>query len=505
MTDFIGAFDQNTTGTRFTVVDAEGVEVAGSVREHAQLRPADNWVEHDAEEIWAHAQGVMADALGEAELTAADLAAIGITNQIETTVVWDQRTGEPYHHAIVWQDTRTDRLAAALAADGRAETIHRKAGLVSNAHFSATKIQWLLEHVDGLRAAAERGDALFGGMDTWLIWRLTGGVAGGRHVTDVTNASRTMLMNLTTLDWDDELLDFFGVPRAMLPEIHSSISPDGFGTTGQDGPPITGVLGGPQAAMFGNGCSTTGTAWCNYAHRNLVMLNIGGEPVRSGRGLHTTVAYQLPGRPAVYALEGNIPHTGGTARWVVEDLGSLPSPAAFEAAAASVSETDGLYFVPAFTGLGAPDPRPDARGALIGLAPGHGRGHLARATLESIGYRMHEVLAAMTEDSAVVPVGLTVDGPAAASDVCLAIQADVTGVPVRRAAIAEPPTRGAAYAAGLGVGYWKSTDELPVDRSAEDRWEPRWEAGRRRAELAGWRRAVDRSGPLVTAEAAARP
>lgn len=505
MADFIGAFDQSTIGTRFAIVDAEGVEVAGSAREHAQLRPADNWVEHDAAEIWAHARDVMADALGEAGLAATDLAAIGITNQIETTVVWDRRTGEPYHHAIVWQDTRTDQLAAALAADGRAETIHRKAGLVSNPHFSATKIQWLLEHVDGLRAAAERGDALFGGTDTWLIWQLTGGVAGGRHVTDVTNASRTMLMNLTTLDWDDELLALFGVPRAMLPEIHPSVSPDGFGTTAQDGVPISGVLGGPQAAMFGNGCSTTGAAWCNYAHRDLVMLNIGSEPVQSGHGLHTTIAYQLPEGPAVYALEGSIPNTGGAARWVVEDLGSLPSPAAFETAASSVSGTEGLFFVPAFTGLGVPDPKPEARGALIGLAPGHTKGHVARATLESIGYRMHEVLAAMTDDSGVAPVRLMADGPAATSDVCLAIQADVTGVPVSRAAIAKPPTRGAAYAAGLGVGYWKGTEELPVHRPTVDRWEPRWKTGRRRAALADWRRAVGRSGPLGAADGELRP
>ncbi|MFY4722099.1 FGGY family carbohydrate kinase [Streptomyces sp. LaBMicrA B280] len=505
MADFIGVFDQGTYGTRFAILDAEGVEVAARAREHAQLRPADKWVEHDAVEIWAHAQEVMADTLGAAGLAATDLAAIGITNQIETTVVWDPRTGEPYHHAIVWQDTRTDDLAAALAADGRAGTIHRKAGLVSNPHFSATKIQWLLEHVDGLRAAAERGDALFGGMDTWLIWQLTGGAAGGRHVTDVTNASRTMLMDLTTLDWDDELLEFFGVPRAMLPEIHPSVTPDGFGTTARDGVPITGVLGGPQAALFGNGCTATGAAWCNYAHRNLVLLTIGGEPVQSGHGLHTTVAYQLPGRPAAYALEGNIPHTGGAARWVVDDLGSLPSPAAFEKAASSVSGSEGLYFVPAFTGLGVPDPKPEARGALIGLAPGHTKGHLARATMESTGHRMREVLAAMTDDSAVAPAGLMVDGPAAASDVCLAIQADVTGVPVTRAAIAEPPTRGAAYAAGLGAGYWKSIEDLPVHRPVRDRWEPRWGTERRRAAETDWRRAVARSGPLVPTDGETRP
>ncbi|MFF2012732.1 FGGY family carbohydrate kinase [Streptomyces sp. NPDC058195] len=505
MADFIGAFDQNTTGTRFAVLDAEGAEVAARARTHAQLRPADGWVEHDATEIWANARSVMADALAEAGLSARDLVAVGITNQIETTVVWDRRTGKPYHHALVWQDTRTDQLAAALVADGRAETIHRKAGLVSNPHFSATKIQWLLEHVDGLRAAAERGDALFGGMDTWLIWQLTGGPAGGRHVTDVTNASRTMLMDLTTLDWDDELLDFFGVPRAMLPGIHPSAAGDAFGVTARDGLPIAGVLGGPQAAMFGNGSWATGEAWCNYAHRNLVLLSIGGEPVRSAHGLHTTIAYQLPGEAPVYALEANIQNTGGAARWVVEDLGSVSSPAAFEKAALSVSGTEGLYFVPAFTGLGAPRPAPEARGTLIGLAPGHTRGHLARATLESVGYRMYEVFAAMTDDCGVVPVTLAVDGPAAASDVGLAVLADVTGTPVSRAAIAEPATRGAAYAAGLGAGYWKSAGELPVHRPAEDRWEPGWGAGRRREALADWRRAVGRSGPPAAADEGARP
>ncbi|CDR18225.1 FGGY family carbohydrate kinase [Streptomyces iranensis] len=503
MADFIGAFDQSTTATRFAVVGADGAEAGAAAREHDQLRPAENRVEHDPAQIWDHARSVMADALGRAGLAATDLAAIGITNQIETTVVWDRRTGRPYHHAIVWQDTRTDQLAAALAADGRAETIHRKAGLVSNPHFSATKIQWLLEHVPGLRAAAERGDALFGGTDTWLIWQLTGGTAGGRHVTDVTNASRTMLMNLTTLDWDEELLDLFGVPRAMLPRIHSSVSPDGFGTTAQHGVPISGVLGGPQAAMFGNGCSATGAAWCNSTHRNLVMLNIGSEPVRSRHGLHTTVAYQLPDTPAVYALEGNIAHTGDAARWVVEDLGSLSSPEAFETAASSVTATEGLYFVPAFTGLGVPHPEPEARGALIGLAPGHTKAHLARATLESTGFRMHQVLAAMTDDCAVAPLTLTVDGSAAACDVSLAVQADVTGIPVSRAASAEPPTRGAAYAAGLGVGYWKDTGELPVHRPGQDRWKPRWKTGRRRAALADWRRAVARTGPLAGADSQA--
>ncbi|WP_078840818.1 FGGY family carbohydrate kinase [Streptomyces antioxidans] len=498
MADFIASLHQSTTGTRCAILDADGTERAASTRQHTQLRRADNRLEHDPAQIWDHTRAVLAEVLGHARLTPADLAAIGITNQIETTMVWNRHTGQPYHHAIAWQDTRTRPLAAALEADGHAETIHRKTGLVSNPYFSATKIQWLLEHIPGLRRAAEKGQALFGSIDTWLIWQLTGAAAGGRHVTDVTNAARTMLMNLATVDWDEELLDLFGIPSAMLPRIRPSATPDGFGATVEHGVPISGVLGEPQAALFGHGCWATGAAWCNNSHRNLLMLTMGDQPLHSRHGLNTTIAYQLTGRPPVYALEGNIPHTGGAARWVIEDLGSLPSWRAFEAAASSVAGTMGLYFVPAFTGLGVPDPQPHARGALIGLTPRHTKDHIARAALESTGYRMHDLLTAMTEDCAVTPRCLAADGPAAASDTALAIQADVMGIPVSRAAVAEPPTRGAAYAAGLGVGYWKDTAELPVHRPPRHRWRPGWTAGRRRAAVAGWRRAVARTGPLTT-------
>jgi glycerol kinase len=498
MADFVGAVDQGTTSTRFMVFDRGGNPIARHQLEHEQILPRAGWVEHDPVEIWQRTRAAVEKALDDSGLRAADLAAVGVTNQRETTVVWDRRTGRPYYNAIVWQDTRTDRIAAALGADGRGQVIRRKAGLPPATYFSGGKIQWLLENVEGLRAAAEAGDALFGTTDSWLLWNLTGGPDGGVHITDPTNASRTMLMNLETLDWDDELLAFFGVPRAMLPRIRPSADPAGYGATRADGPfrgeiPLTGDLGDQQAATVGQVCFTPGTAKNTYGTGNFLLLNTGEEPVYSQHGLLTTVAYRFGDAKPVYALEGSIAVTGSAVQWLRDQLGVISEAAQSEALARQVEDSAGVYFVPAFSGLFAPYWRSDARGAIVGLSRYHTKAHLARATLESICYQTRDVVEAMEQDSGVRLDVLRVDGGVTANELAMQIQSDVLGVPVSRPAVAETTALGAAYAAGLAAGFWKSTDELVGNWKQDRRWRPRWTDGQRAEGYRGWKKAVQRT------------
>jgi glycerol kinase len=498
MPDFVGAVDQGTTSTRFMVFDHEGNQVAKHQLEHEQILPQAGWVEHNPLEIWERTRAVVSTAMASARLDAGDLAALGVTNQRETTVVWDRRTGRPYHNAIVWQDTRTDRIAAALERDGRGEVIRRKAGLPPATYFSGGKIQWILENVDGVRDAAERGDAVFGNTDTWLIWNLTGGTSGGVHVTDVTNASRTMLMDLATLDWDDELLSFFGIPRQMLPEIRPSSDPRSYGAASLGGStrgevPLTGDLGDQQAATVGQVCFGPGEAKNTYGTGNFLVLNTGTELVRSRHGLLTTVCYQFGDAPAVYALEGSIAVTGSAVQWLRDQLGIISGAGESEALARQVPDTGGMYFVPAFSGLFAPYWRSDARGAIVGLSRFHTNAHVARATLEAICYQSRDAVEAMEQDSGVRLDVLRVDGGITANDLCMQLQADILGVPVSRPVVPETTALGAAYAAGLAVGFWRDLDDLRRNWHEDRRWEPQWSDEQRQAGYAGWKKAVERT------------
>lgn len=497
MADFIGALDQGTTSTRFMIFDHAGTEVARHQLEHEQILPRAGWVEHNPLEIWDRTQTTIGSALATAHLTITDLAAIGVTNQRETTLVWDRHTGQPLYNAIVWQDTRTDAIAAALERDGHGEVIRHKAGLPPATYFSGGKLRWLLENVDGLREAAERGDALFGTPDTWVVWNLTGGPHGGIHATDVTNASRTMLMDLTTLDWDEELLGIFGVPRAMLPTIHPSSHDTAYGVTqgphGIGSVRITGVLGDQQAATVGQVCFEPGEAKNTYGTGNFLLLNTGHELVRSHNGLLTTVAYQLGDTEPVYALEGSIAVTGSAVQWLRDQLGIISGAAEVETLARQVDDNGGVYFVPAFSGLFAPYWRSDARGAIVGLSRFNTNAHLARATLEAICYQSRDVADAMTADSGVRLETLKVDGGITANSLCMQLQADILGVPVSRPKVAETTALGAAYAAGLAVGHWSGTDELRANWAEAQRWEPSWSDSQRESGYAAWRKAVERT------------
>jgi glycerol kinase len=498
MPDFVGAVDQGTTSTRFMVFDHDGSEVGRHQLEHEQVLPRAGWVEHDPLEIWERTQTVIASTLARLRLQPTDLAALGITNQRETTVVWDKRTGRPLHNAIVWQDTRTDRIARALDQDGRGDVIRERAGIPPAAYFSAGKVQWILENVDGAREAAERGDAVFGTTDTWLLWNLTGGTDGGVHVTDVTNASRTMLMDLTTLDWDEELLGFFGIPRQVLPEVRPSSDPDLYGLTRPHGPlggevPLAGDLGDQQAATVGQVCFAPGEGKNTYGTGSFMLLNTGEEIVRSESGLLTTVCYQLGDAKPVYALEGSIAVTGSAVQWLRDQLGIISGAADIERLASQVEDTGGLYFVPAFSGLFAPHWRPDARGAIVGMSRYNTNAHLARATLEAICYQTRDVADAMTKDSGVQLEVLKVDGGVTANSLCMQLQADILGVPVSRPEVAETTALGAAYAAGLAVGFWSDTEELRSNWRESQRWSPTWTDEQREDGYAGWSKAVQRT------------
>ncbi|WP_072690359.1 glycerol kinase GlpK [Rhodococcus marinonascens] len=498
MPDFVGAVDQGTTSTRFMVFDHGGHEIARHQLEHEQILPRPGWVEHNPVEIWERTSAVLQTAMNRFGIGPADLAALGITNQRETAVVWDRRTGRPYYNAIVWQDTRTDRIASALDETEAGQIIRQKAGLPPATYFSGGKIQWILDNVDGVRAAADRGEAIFGTIDTWLLWNLTGGVDGGVHITDVTNASRTMLMNLETLDWDDELLSFFGVPRRMLPEIRPSSAPDLHGHTTTHGPlggvvPLSGDVGDQQAAMLGQVCLTAGEAKNTYGTGNFLLLNTGEKLVRSHNGLLTTVCYKFGDQKPVYALEGSIAVTGSAVQWLRDQLGIIQGASQSESLAAEVEDNGGVYFVPAFSGLFAPYWRSDARGAIVGLSRFNNNAHIARATLEAICYQSRDVVDAMYKDSGVPLEVLKVDGGVTANNLCMQIQADILGVPVSRPVVAETTALGAAYAAGLAVGFWQSLDELRENWNESRRWHPQWNDSERESGYAGWQKAVKRT------------
>ena len=503
--DFVAAIDQGTTSTRCMIFDHGGAAVARHQLEHEQILPRAGWVEHDPIEIWERTSSVIMSALNRSDLTPKDIAAVGITNQRETTLVWNRHTGRPYYNAIVWQDTRTDAIAAALDRDRRGQVIRHRAGLPPATYFSGGKLQWILDNVDGVRAAAEKGDALFGTADTWVLWNLTGGPRGGVHVTDVTNASRTMLMDLETLDWDDELLSFFTVPRAMLPAIAPSSPLQPFGVTTEAGPlggevPITGVLGDQHAAMVGQVCLSAGEAKNTYGTGNFLLLNTGETMVRSRNGLLTTVCYQFGNAKPVYALEGSIAVTGSAVQWLRDQLGIISGAAQSESLARQVPDNGGVYFVPAFSGLFAPYWRSDARGAIVGLSRFNTNAHLARATLEAICYQSRDVVDAMQADSGVHLDVLKVDGGVTGNDLCMQIQADVLGVDVVRPVVAETTALGAAYAAGLAVGFWAGPDDLRANWQEDRRWTPSWSDEQRAAGYAGWRKAMQRTLDWVDVE-----
>jgi glycerol kinase len=496
--DFVAAIDQGTTSTRAMIFDHAGAEVGRHQLEHEQIMPQPGWVEHNPVEIWERTASVLTSVLNNTNLQPEDIAALGITNQRETTLVWNRKTGRPYYNAIVWQDTRTDRIATALDRDGRGDVIRRKAGLPPATYFSGGKIQWILENVAGVREAAESGDAIFGTSDSWVVWNLTGGTRGGVHVTDVTNASRTMLMNLETLDWDDELLSFFGIPRQMLPEIRPSSSPEPYGVTLSAGPmggevPVTGILGDQQAAMVGQVCLKAGEAKNTYGTGNFLLLNTGEKIVRSTNGLLTTVCYQFGDAKPVYALEGSIAVTGSAVQWLRDQLGIISGAAQSESLAKQVEDNGGVYFVPAFSGLFAPYWRSDARGAIVGLSRFNTNAHVARATLEAICYQSRDVVDAMEADSGVHLEVLKVDGGITANSLCMQIQADVIGVDVVKPVVAETTALGAAYAAGLAVGFWANPDDLRANWQEGQRWSPHWSEEQRSSGYAGWQKAVQRT------------
>jgi len=498
MTDCVAAIDQGTTSTRFVIFDRGGNEIAKHQLEHEQILPRPGWVEHDPIEILERTRACIEGALQKAGITARELSAVGVTNQRETAIIWNPKTGQPLHNAIVWQDTRTDRIVGELERGGRGDVIRIKAGLPPATYFSAGKIQWILENVPGARRAAEKGEAVFGNIDTWLIWNLTGGPDGGAHITDVTNASRTMLMNLKSLDWDDELLGLFDVPRSLLPTIRPSSDPNYYGQTRANGPfggevPLCADLGDQQAAMVGQACFASGTAKNTYGTGNFMLLNTGTEIVPSRSGLLTTVCFKMGEGATVYALEGSIAVTGSAVRWLRDQLGIIRTAGEIEALANTVDDNGGVYFVPAFSGLFAPYWRSDARGLIVGLSRYNTKAHVARAALEAICYQTKDVLDAMTADSGVKLDVLKVDGGATVNDTLMQLQADVLGVEVIRPANLETTVLGAAYAAGLATGFWKELEELRVHWKADRTWAPRWPAERREAGHARWKDAVSRT------------
>jgi glycerol kinase len=498
MPGYIAAIDQGTTSTRCMIFDHSGTVIAVDQQEHQQIYPQPGWVEHDPLEIWERTQGVVRGAIARARVEPADIAAIGVTNQRETTLAWDRCTGRPYHNAIVWQDTRTKTICDELAADGGQDCMREQVGLPLATYFSGPKVIWMLENVPGLRQAAERGEALFGNIDAWLIWWLTGGPNGGAHVTDVSNASRTMLMNLKTLDWDAEILTLWGIPPGMLPRIVSSSDPDPWGLTSRDGPfgfsiPVCGDLGDQQAALVGQTCFSPGEAKNTYGTGCFMLLNTGHQIVPSRSGLLTTLAYRFGDQPAMYALEGSIAITGALVQWLRDNLGLVSNSAEIEPLALSVEDNGGIYFVPAFSGLFAPYWRSDARGVIVGLTRFINKGHLARAALEATAYQTREVLDAMNQDSGVALKALKVDGGMVYNELLMQFQADILGVPVVRPRVAETTALGAAYAAGLAVNFWNSTTDLCANWQIEKTWSPQMSASHRQRLYSGWKKAVERS------------
>ncbi|GIM90815.1 glycerol kinase GlpK [Paractinoplanes toevensis] len=481
---YILAIDQGTTSTRCILFDRRATVVAVARAEHPQSYPRPGWVEHDAARIWRDTQRLIARAMRSAGIGASQVAAIGIANQRETTVVWDRATGVPVAPAIGWPDTRTSSLASALDP----ALIGAKTGLQPATYFSATKVQWLLDHIPGLRARAEKGEVLFGTMDSWLIWNLTG---GREHLTDVTNASRTMLMDLSTLAWDASLLDVCTIPQAMLPSIRSSSEVYGAASSVLPGVPIAAAMGDQQAALFGQTCFAAGDAKCTYGTGGFLLMNTGSTPVRSTHGLLTTVGYRIGSDPVAYALEGSIAVAGSLVQWVRDGLGLIGTASEIETLAGTVADNGGCYIVPAFSGLFAPHWRSEARGVIVGLTSYITKGHLARAVLEATGWQTREVVDAMNADSGLALTALNVDGGMTADNMLMQIIADVLDVPVVRPMVAETVSLGAAYAAGLAVGYWSDLQDLRNNRHRAGRWLPAMEATRRAAEYRKWQRAVD--------------
>ena len=493
---YVAAIDQGTTSTRCMIFNHQGRVVGVDQAEHEQIFPRAGWVEHNPVEIWDNTRAVVAGALAKADLTTADFAAVGITNQRETAVVWDRKTGQPVYNAIVWQDTRTDAICQQLAAlGGGAERYKAKVGLPLATYFSGPKVRWILDNIDGARARAEAGDLIFGNMDTWVIWNMTGGVDGGIHITEPTNASRTMLMDLDTLSWDADIAAEMGIPLSMLPEIRSSSE-----IYAQDrkqgvlaGVPIAGDLGDQQAATFGQACLSVGEAKNTYGTGNFMLINTGHEKVQSKNGLLTTVCYKIGDQPTVYALEGSIAVSGSLVQWIRDNFGLISTAAEIEDLAKTVDDNGGAYFVPAFSGLFAPHWRSDARGAIVGLTRYVNKGHLARAVLEATAFQSREVLDAMNADSGVDLKALKVDGGMVVNETLMQFQADILGVPVIRPVVAETTALGAAYAAGLAVSFWESEDDIRQNWAEDKRWEPQMDAAKREKLYARWRKAVTKT------------
>lgn len=498
MSKYIGAVDQGTTSSRFIIFDHAGRIVSMDQKEHGQIYPKPGWVEHDPMEIWGNTCEVIQGALRKAGLTGADLAAVGVTNQRETTVVWDRETGEPFYNAVVWQCTRTHDLCRELVAEGGPDRFRDKTGLPVATYFSGPKIRWILDNAPEARAAAERGDAMFGTMESWIIWWLTGGPGGGAHVTDVTNACRTMLMDLNSLSWDEEICRILGVPVSGLPRIVPSSDGDSWGPTEERGPfgarvPVCGALGDQQAALVGQACFEVGEAKNTYGTGCFLLLNTGTEPVPSRHGLLTTVAYGLGGEPTVYCLEGSIAIAGALVQWVRDNLGLIKDASEIERLAMHADDNGGVYCVPAFSGLFAPYWRPDARGVIVGLTGYANKSHIARAVLEASAYQTRDIVEAMNKDSGVDLTRLKVDGGMVVNELLMQFQADVLGAPVIRPKVTETTCLGAAYAAGLAVGYWSGKDELRRNWSMDKTWEPDMAEAEREAGYAGWRKAVQRT------------
>lgn len=492
---FVGSLDQGTSSTRFMIFDERGKVVGQHQLEHRQLLPQAGWVEHDAAEIWDRVQEVIMGALKQANLIGSDLSAIGITNQRETTVAWDISTGQPLHNAIVWQDVRTATFLESLPDQSR-ELMTHKSGLTVAPYFSGSKMNWLIKNSASVRESIAAGNARFGTIDSWLLWNLSGGVEGGVHLTDVTNASRTLLMNLETLDWDEELLAILEIPRSVLPKIEPSSKV--YAHTNPHGPlgasvPIAGILGDQQAAMVGQVCFDRGESKTTYGTGNFALLNTGTDIVRSKNGLLTTVCYQFGDEPARYALEGSVAVTGSAIQWLRDQLGIITHAADTEALASSVTDTAGVYFVPAFSGLFAPYWRSDARGVIVGLTRAATKAHLARAALEAICYQTRDVMDAMVADSGVPMTEMRVDGGITANSLCMQMQADIMGIDITRPLITETTALGAAYAAGLAVGVWSNTDELKKQWQQSRRWNATSTAENRAEGYAGWKKAIERT------------
>ncbi len=493
MAKYAAAVDQGTTSTRFMIFDHAGKVVEVDQREHEQIYPKPGWVEHNPMEIWQRTQEVIKEALAKSKVDPKDIAAVGVTNQRETTVVWEKATGKPVYNAIVWQDTRTDTICNDLAKDGGQDRFRLKVGLPLATYFSGPKIKWILDNVPGVRAKAEKGEVLFGNIDTWVIWNLTGGPNGGVHVTDVSNASRTMLMNLDTLDWDPDMLKVMGIPRAMLPAVKASSEVYGKAVGDLAGIPVAGDLGDQQAALFGQTCFSAGEAKNTYGTGCFMLLNTGNKAVQSKNGLLTTLGYKIGKEKAVYCLEGSIAITGALVQWLRDNLGLIQKSADIEALANTVEDNGGIYFVPAFSGLFAPYWKSSARGAIVGMTRYVTKGHIARAALEATAFQTREVLDAMNKDSGVNLTALKVDGGMVFNNTLMQFQADILGVPVIRPTVAETTALGATYAAGLAVGFWNAVEDLRANWGKDHEWKPLMDPKKRDSLYKGWLKAVTRT------------